>query len=144
MANTILSFLSVLAFITVLFGLVASTSTEILSNPQLDNDSIANLATLIVQTNAIDITNSTITNVTINSTFEGTDAFQREFLESKSISENERSAVDKIIGVPNLILTAIGLEQESTVTSVLQVVVFILGIMIILIIFKGWKTGQVD
>ena len=142
--STILSFISVLAFITVLFGLVSSTSPQILGNPQLDNDSISNLATLLVQYDSIDIVNSTSTNITINSTFEGTEAFQREFLESKSISQNEKSTIDKIIGVPDLLLTSLGVESDESIVSMLAVITFVLTIMIGLIIFKGWKTGQVD
>lgn len=144
MGNTILSIISVLAFVTILFGLVASTSSEIYNNPLLDNDSRANLANLLVQYDSIDISNSTESNATINSTFEGTDAFQREFLESKAVSQGDKNLMEKIIGVPNLILVSLGVEQDNTTTVILSVIVLILGIIIGLAIFEGWKTGKVS
>lgn len=145
-ANTILTLVTVLAFMSVLFGLVANTSGEILGNPLLDDASTSNLGTLVGQVQSIDISGSTITNnITINSTFEGTDAFQREFLESKSIAEGEnKNIIEKTTGVPNVLLTALGIPQDVNVTLILAIIGVVLLIIIGLVVFKGWKTGQVD
>ncbi len=145
-ANTILTLVTILAFMSVLFGLVANTSNEILGNPLLDEQSAANLGTLVGQIQSIDISELNITNnITVNSTFEGTDAFQREFLESKSIAEGDnKNIIEKTAGVPNVLLTALGIPQDVNVTLILSIIGVVLLIIIGLVVFKGWKTGQVD
>lgn len=145
-ANTLFSLLSVLAFVALLFGLIAETSNDVLKNPLLDNDSIDAIATLNTQISSVDISEATIVNnLTVNSTFEGTDAFQREFLESKSIAEGEnKNLIEKITGVPNLLITSMGIPQNDALSRILGIIILVLGILLILVIYKAWKTGQVD
>ena len=144
--STITSFLSILAFSVLLFGLLVITSPEVLDNPLLDNQSKANIATLSTQVNTIDISESSIVNnITVNSTFEGTDAFQREFLESKSIAEGEnKNIIENILGVPNVLVTALGIPQDDTVQFILNLIGVIVSIILGLLVYKAWKTGQVD
>lgn len=145
-ANTIFSILTVLMFVSILFGLVAQTSLDVLSNPLLDNDSVSAINTLNSQIDSVDISESTIVNsVTVNSTFEGTDAFQREFLESKSVAEGEnKNLIEKVLGVPNLLITSLGIPQNDTLERVLSILILVLGVLVVLIVYKAWKTGQVD
>lgn len=144
--NTITSLLSVLGLVSLLFGLLVLSSPDVLQNPLLDNESIAAINTLNTQVDSIDISESTVVNnVTVNSTFEGTDAFQREFLESKSIAEGEnKNVIERILGVPNLLVTSLGVPQDETLTFILNLVGVIAVFIITLVVYKGWKTGQVD
>lgn len=144
--NTIFSLLTVLFFTAILFGFIAETSSEVLNNPLLDNQSISAIATLNTQIASVDISEATIVNnVTVNSTFEGTDAFQREFLESKSIAEGEnKNLIEKITGVPNLLVTAMGIPQNDALERVLSIIFIVLLVLLVLVVYKGWKTGQVD
>ncbi len=144
--NTLFSLLSVLAFVALLFGLIAETSSDILQNPLLDNNSIDAINTLNIQIDSIDISEATIVNnLTVNSTFEGTDAFQREFLESKSIAEGEnKNLIEKITGVPNLLITSMGIPQNDALSRILGIILLVLGILLILVVYQGWKTGQVQ
>lgn len=146
MGNTVFSMISVLGFIGILFGLLSVTSVDIAKNPLLDNDSISNLATLNSQFDTIDISKTNFTNnATDNSTFEGTDAFQREFLESKATTEgSNKNIMEKTIGIPAFLLTALGLPQNDATQVVLGIAVTLLLVLIGLVVYKAWKTGQVD
>ena len=146
--NTIGTYITLVFFVTLIFTLVALTGDEIKTkNTNLDNSSLEALAKItddIDTTYSVDSLTIGESNITANSSFEGTDAFQREFLESKTESNEKEGVVNKIIGVPDLILNSIGIQQPLIVTTIKALFGAFIIIFIALALYKAWKTGGTD
>ena len=82
--------------------------------------------------------------VTVNSTFEGVDAFSRQYLEDKSETLTKKGVIQKIVTAPDLIVKLIGVEELALIISLRilidGIIVFFLG----LVIYKAARTGEVD
>lgn len=146
--NTIGTYMIIVFFITLMFGMIALTSDEIISkNPNLDNKSLevlAQITTDISNTYTVEQLTLGQDNITANSSFTGTDSFEREFLESKTESNEKEGIVNKIIGVPDLILNSLGIQQPLIITTIKSLFGAFLVIFISLAVYKAWKTGQTD
>lgn len=82
--------------------------------------------------------------VTINSTFEGVDAFSRQYLEDKSETLTRKGVIQKIVTAPDLVIKLLGVEELALIISLRilidGIIVFFLG----LVIYKAARTGEVD
>lgn len=145
---TVGSFFTVVIIVTIFFTAIALTSDEIISkNGNLDNASLDALSKTVTTVDSTydpgDLTLGA-DNLTANSSFEGTDAFQREFLESKSEAEDKRSVFGKIFGVPDLMLNSIGIQQPGLVLALKSLLIAFITFFTVIAVYVAWKRGDVE
>ena len=135
-------------FLTVLFLSFATTIADEseLKNPNLDEES----KNLIFDLNneAITYNEGTLeedqSSVTENSSFQGVDAYARQYLEDKSEITQKKTTLDKVLGTPDLILKSIGVQNTALLTSIKIMIVSIISFLIGLAVYKAIRTGETD
>jgi len=136
----------ILLTITIFTGL-NSVATEITSNPNLDIRSQQVIYELNNQvTNNYKLTDIQTQNdsITEDSTFEGTDAFVRQYLEDKNAISEKKSTLEKVIGFPEFLLKVSGLSAVNLYIYIIGLIVVFLGLWIFFAGYKAVRTGEVD
>lgn len=118
--------------IILVFTPLAMIGDEVITNDNIDDDSknmIISINYRIDQDfNRSDFQDETL-NVSENSTFEGTDAFSRDFLESQAAAEKRTNTVQRITRIPDLIILSIGVP-EKFVTEIKLIILTIIGVIL--------------
>ena len=145
--NNLGSFFTVIVIVALVFTLVNIASVDIVqNNPNLDEASLLLIDRInddiqIFQPGDLTSTSNPVTN---DSSFEGTDAFAREFLQSTSFVRNEQTILDKITGIPDLIVDSLGVDNQKSVTTIKLFLLAFISFFLGLALYKAIRTGEVD
>lgn len=146
MTNLLTIFYTVMFVVVILTGVSYVGSESITNNPNLDSKSLE----IINQTNAelvakYDKDEFLIedNNVTANSSFADVDPFARQYLEDKSEIEQKQTTLQKALGMPDLILISLGIEQNELLLIIKGFIVALISFIIGLAIYIAIRTGEV-
>lgn len=147
MSNTIGTY-AIILFIVVLFisGL-SFISYDISKNTYLDDDSvniISDLNLFYSDLNPSIVFTPDIDPSIANSTFEGVDAYSREYLETKTDSKGRENIVMKILTLPAIPLKVFGVTSYPIIISFSVAFSGIILFLIGLSTYKAIRTGEVD
>ncbi len=146
--NTIGSLLVVVVLCITIFTGLNFVADEVSSNDNLDLKS----QEIIFELNNEVVNNYDVaslegsdaqTELTANSTFEGVDAYARQYLEDKSEMTQKKSTINKILTFPGFIVELAGFDSNPLVIVILDLIILMLGFWIGFAIFKAIK-GNVD
>lgn len=138
----------VILMLVFILGGVKFMANDIIKNPNLDTRSIQLLAEM--GTEYDDYFNASTafavqqSNVTENSTFSGTDAFAREYLEYKTDTTSWIDTIVKILYLPSLMIKIFGVDDSSMLIMFSSAVYGIISLFLGLAAFKALRTGEVD
>ena len=97
------------------------------------------------ENNISDITFSEQESAVVNdSTFEGVDAYSRQYLEDKSEINQKKSLLNKIFLFPSILLMIFGVEDMTLFIAFSSLVYGLITIYIGLQVYKAIRTGEVD
>lgn len=134
---------SVTFIIVVVFTMINIVGDDINTNPNLDTQSqelIDNINTKVSEDfDEEEFEEST----TLNGSFEGQDAFSREFFESKSSSETKTGIIERILKTPDLIFMSTGIPEEW-VTEIKVLIGIFLQILISFATFNAFFNKKVS
>lgn len=137
-----------IALFVLVLGGVYFISDDINKNTNLDDASVTLLSDLGVEyennLNGSIIFTQQESEVTENSTFEGVDAFVRQYLEDKSEVKQKEGILNKILLFPSLIIKIFGVESQAILIAFSSMVYGLLILFISLQIYKAVRTGEVD
>jgi len=134
--------------LTILFLSFANTiaSESSLKNPNLDDESISLIVELEYE--VLTYNDDTLTQsdnaITENSSFEGVDAYARQYLEDKSEITQKKTILNKVLGVPDLILKSLGVQNSTLLTSIKLIIVAMITFLIGIAVYKAIRTGETD
>lgn len=140
-------------FMFVMIGLVGMTLLSFTlddvseKNVLLDEEStilITELQTDISTNLELEDVDTEDSNLTLNSTFEGTDDFSRQYREERTQVLENRNRIEKVTTLPSIVVKAFGVPQNDTTAFLLTALGVVLGFIILLAIYIAIKTGEVN
>jgi len=148
MSNATIGSIVIVIFlsITIFVGL-NSVADNITGNSNLDlrsQEVITELNGQVSTNYQLSNLQSTDGNLSEGSTFEGTDAFVRQYLEDKNSISEKKSTMDKIIGFPDFLMKISGFDSIPLFIYIIGLIGILLGLWIFFASYKAVRTGEVD
>jgi hypothetical protein len=125
--------------------LASNLATEVGNkNSILDDNSVNLIIELNYEASQFNSSNleETQSSLTNDSTFEGVDAFARQYLEDKSEITQKKTTLEKVFGVPDLVITAVGIENNALIISIKILLISLLSFALGLALYKAIRTGE--
>jgi len=141
-------FFFIAVFIVLFSGMIILVSDEIITNDNLDNESVQYITSLNSQLAAkydVSQLGEGQSNLSTNASFEGVDPFTLQYLESKSESQQKISTLDVLKATPDTFLLSFELEEESVeffYDLARNVITFILGIIGFVLLFGSGRADD--
>jgi len=145
--KTIYGIFSLLSLVVLFLTFGTTIADEVgVKNPNLDDESIALIVDLNYESDIlnVDALGESTSPVTDDSSFEGVDPFARQYLEDKSEITQKKSTLDKVLGVPDLILKSIGIQNTALLVTIKLLIVSLLTFVIAIALYKAIRTGETD
>jgi hypothetical protein len=144
--NLVSIFTLVLISLAILTGFTFVLDDVSQKNTRLTEDSINIMNNYITDVNAnLDSSNLSSSVSLLNSSSGGSsEDFSREFRESKAAVISEKSRMDKILNIPQVVVNSIGLESDDQLLFYLTLIGIFLSFIIGLAIYIGIRTGKVQ
>jgi len=146
--KTIWSLFLAISLAVIFLTMAGSIATEVgETNPYLDNESRDLIYVLNYEidetynVNSLEVTESAVTN---DSSFEGVDAFARQYLQDKSEIQQKKETLDKAKGLPDLLLKVVGIRDDGLVTVIKLILSAMIVFLIAIAIYKAVRTGETD
>jgi hypothetical protein len=79
---------------------------------------------------------------TENSTFEGVDAFARQYFEDKQEVREDASQSEKILNMPDVLLNSIGIQNNALLTTIKLFIISLITFALGLGAYKAARTGE--
>ena len=139
-----------LIFAAIFGGMAIIGQQALQSNPNLDSDSIAEIANLDKNLDTIYKINTTSGNITgfktdsTASIFEGVDPFEKELAISRGESTGTLETIKSVKNVPDSVLGALPFVQGSSWTFYLDILATFLTAFLFFAGYKFWKQGRAD
>lgn len=141
-------FFFIAVFIVLFSGMIILVSDKIITNDNLDNESVEYITSLNSQLAAkyeVSQLEEGQSNLSANASFEGVDPFTLQYLESKSESQQKISTLDVLKATPDTFLLSFELEKESVeffYDLAQKVITFILGIIGFVLLFGSGRADD--
>ena len=149
--KTIWGLLITISFAVILFGGVSIINNDILAkNSNLNQDSIDLIATY--DNNVNNITSLSGEQYRVNTqlssnTTNQVEAFFREAAENKNNINKARDGIQFVWQLPSIIVLSlpfINVQSNGFLNLVNGIIYFMISILILLVLYKGVRTGKVD
>jgi len=140
-------FFFIATFIILFVGIINIVSSEIITNDNLDNESVVYITSLNEQlANNYEISKieEGSSNISENASFEGVDSYSLEYLESKSEYQQKIKTLDVIKSTPDTFLLMFDLDKEQVeffYNLIGKIILFVIGIIGFVMLFG---SGKVD
>jgi len=135
-------------FIVLFAGMIILVSDKIITNDNLDNESVEYITSLNSQLAAkysVSQLEEGQSNISQNASFEGVDPFTLQYLESKSESQQKISTLDVLKATPDTFLLTFDIEQQNVdffYDLAQKVITFILGIIGFVLLFGSGRADD--
>lgn len=143
--RTILGIITVVLVFVGIFTIMNIVGQEVQGNTNINNDSkllITNINKKMGSDFDVAVFEEPDSSLAKNSTFEGVDAYARQYLEDKSEIEKKYDMVNSVTNIPDLIILSLGVPV-TWVSAIKAFVVAILGLLVGLAIYVAIRTGEV-
>jgi len=141
-------FFFVAVFIVLFSGIILLVSEKIITNDNLNNESINYITSLNKQLAAkynVSQLEEGQSNISQNASFEGVDPYNLQYLESKSESQQKISTLDVLKATPDTFLLTFDIEQQNVdffYNLAQKVIAFILGIIGFVLLFGSGRADD--
>lgn len=123
---------------------VSVIGDDVIDNPNLDTESVNYILSINYELdtnfNESQFDESTSDLAGENATFDNQDTFSKEFLESQASAEKKVSIVKRITKVPDIILIAVGIDEDY-ISAIKWIIVTLLGIFIAFATYRAFFGG---
>jgi hypothetical protein len=143
--KTLWGFFLTITIVVLFLTLASNLATEVGNkNSILDDNSVNLIIELNYEASQFNSSNleETQSSLTNDSTFEGVDAFARQYLEDKSEITQKKTTLEKVFGVPDLVITAVGIENNALIISIKILLISLLSFALGLALYKAIRTGE--